>query len=62
MPVPATFDTLAVIGNGIIGHGVAQVYAVASKDVVLIGRSDESLARAVENMRASLADFTRTGW
>jgi 3-hydroxybutyryl-CoA dehydrogenase len=59
MPVPATFDTLAVIGNGIIGHGVAQVYAVAGKDVVLIGRSDESLARAIENIRASLADFTR---
>jgi 3-hydroxybutyryl-CoA dehydrogenase len=61
MPVPATFDTLAVIGNGIIGHGVAQVYAVAGKDVVLIGRSDESLARAIENIRASLADFTRHG-
>jgi 3-hydroxybutyryl-CoA dehydrogenase len=61
MPVPATFETLAVIGNGIIGHGVAQVYAVAGKDVVLIGRSDESLARAIENIRASLSDFTRHG-
>ena len=28
---------------------------------VLIGRSDESLARAIENIRASLADFTRHG-
>ena len=62
MPVPATFDTLAVIGNGIIGHGVAQVYAVAGKDVTLIGRGDESLARATENIRASLADFAGTGW
>ncbi len=33
MPVPTTFDRVAVIGNGIIGHGVAQVYAVAGKDV-----------------------------
>ena len=61
MPVPTTFDRVAVIGNGIIGHGVAQVYAVAGKTAVLIGRSDESLARAVENIRASLADFTRHG-
>jgi 3-hydroxybutyryl-CoA dehydrogenase len=61
MPVPTTFDTVAVIGNGIIGHGVAQVYAVAGKDAVLVGRNDESLARAVENIRASLADFTRHG-
>jgi 3-hydroxybutyryl-CoA dehydrogenase len=61
MPTPATFDRLAVIGNGIIGHGVAQVYAVAGKDVVMIGRSEDSLARARENIRASLADFTRHG-
>ena len=58
---PASFDTLAVIGNGIIGHGVSQVYAVAGKDVVLIGRSSESLERAIGNIRASLADFERHG-
>jgi 3-hydroxybutyryl-CoA dehydrogenase len=50
-----------VIGNGIIGHGVAQVYAVAGKNVVLIGRSPESLERAVGNIRSSLADFERHG-
>jgi 3-hydroxybutyryl-CoA dehydrogenase len=55
------FDTVAVIGNGIIGHGVSQVYAVAAKNVVLIGRSSESLARAIDNIRASLADFERHG-
>jgi 3-hydroxybutyryl-CoA dehydrogenase len=58
---PAVFDTLAVVGNGIIGHGVSQVYAVAGKDVVLIGRSQESLERALANIRASLADFERHG-
>jgi 3-hydroxybutyryl-CoA dehydrogenase len=61
MTVPAGLDTVAVIGNGIIGHGVSQVYAVAGKDVVMIGRSDESLARAIDNVRASLADFERHG-
>jgi 3-hydroxybutyryl-CoA dehydrogenase len=61
MSVPAGLATVAVIGNGIIGHGVSQVYAVAGKDVVMIGRSDESLARAIDNIRASLADFERHG-
>jgi 3-hydroxybutyryl-CoA dehydrogenase len=61
MATPAGFDTLAVIGNGIIGHGVSQVYAVAGKDVVLIGRSSASLERAIDNVRASLAEFERHG-
>jgi 3-hydroxybutyryl-CoA dehydrogenase len=55
--VPARFDTLAVIGNGIIGHGVAQVFAMAGKTVVLAGRSSDSLERAGKRIRASLDDF-----
>jgi threonine dehydrogenase-like Zn-dependent dehydrogenase len=31
--------TVAVIGNGIIGHGVAQVFGMAGIGVVMIGRS-----------------------
>jgi 3-hydroxybutyryl-CoA dehydrogenase len=55
--VPARFDTLAVIGNGIIGHGVAQVFAMAGKKVVLVGRASDSLERAGKRIRASLDDF-----
>lgn len=58
MITPASFRTLAMIGNGIIGHGVAQVFAVAGKRVRLIGRSEKSLARALDNIRSSLAQFT----
>jgi 3-hydroxybutyryl-CoA dehydrogenase len=61
MSAPAGFETLAVIGNGIIGHGVTQVYAVAGKDVIMIGRSEASLAAAIGNIRSSLADFERHG-
>jgi 3-hydroxybutyryl-CoA dehydrogenase len=61
MATPARLDTVAVIGNGIIGHGVAQMYALAGKQVHLIGRSDASLDRAIERIRASLADFERHG-
>ena len=61
MTVPGSLKTVAVIGNGIIGHGVAQVFATAGFDVVLVGRSDESLARAVENVRTSLVAFEQHG-
>ena len=59
--VPASFGRLAVIGNGIIGHGVTQVFATAGIPVTMIGRSRDSLAKALERMRASLADFVAHG-
>jgi 3-hydroxybutyryl-CoA dehydrogenase len=48
---------IAVIGNGIIGHGVAQVFAAAGHPVTMIGRNEASLAAAVDKIRASLAEF-----
>ncbi len=53
--------TVAVIGNGVMGHGIAQVFAVARKHVLLIGRSAESLGRARDRIRSSLDDFTGHG-
>ena len=50
--VPSRFETLAVIGNGIMGHGVAQVFATAGKKVVPVGRARDSLERALERIRA----------
>ena len=61
MPVPDRLATVAVIGNGIIGHGVAQVFAAAGVDVVLVGRSDMSLVRAIEKIATSLQEFVRHG-
>jgi 3-hydroxybutyryl-CoA dehydrogenase len=49
--------TIAVIGNGIIGHGVAQVFAAGGWTVRLIGRRAESLTAARGKIRASLAQF-----
>jgi 3-hydroxybutyryl-CoA dehydrogenase len=54
---PATLETVAVIGNGIIGHGIAQVFAASGKAVVMIGRDQASLARAMERIASSLAAF-----
>lgn len=57
MATPTHLQTLAVIGNGIIGHGIAQVFAAAGINVRLIGKSDASLAAALGKIRASLDQF-----
>ena len=37
---------VAVVGNGTMGNGIAQTFAVAGHDVIIKGRSDASLAKA----------------
>ena len=54
-------ETVAVIGNGIIGHGIAQVFAMAGKRVRMIGRDEASLGRAMDRIGVSLGDFARHG-
>ena len=61
MTTPARLETIAVVGNGIIGHGIAQVFAMSGKQVLLIGRRNESLARAIDNIRKSLEQFQSHG-
>ncbi|UVK54600.1 3-hydroxyacyl-CoA dehydrogenase family protein [Mesorhizobium sp. AR02] len=51
----------AVIGNGVIGHGIAEVLAKAGWSVRLIGRSKDSLARSQELIGQSLAEFVDAG-
>jgi 3-hydroxybutyryl-CoA dehydrogenase len=52
---------VAVIGNGLIGHGVAQVFATAGTTVRLIGRRPASLDAAMDRIRESLARFVVHG-
>jgi len=52
---------IAVIGNGIIGHGVAEVFARAQHDVVLIGRDESSLNTALDKIAASVEEFVAWG-
>ncbi len=46
--------TVAVIGAGTMGHGIAQVCAVAGCDVLLQDVSEEALERGLAGVRASL--------
>jgi 3-hydroxybutyryl-CoA dehydrogenase len=52
---------VAVIGNGIMGHGIAEVFATAGHDVVLIGRNHESLDVAIAKIAASVDEFVARG-
>ena len=43
---PGPLETVAVIGNGIIGHGIAQIFAAAGTKVVMIGREPRTRSTA----------------
>ena len=58
---PGQLETVAVVGNGIIGHGIAQIFAAAGSRVVMIGRNQDSLDRAMKKIAASLDDFAAHG-
>jgi 3-hydroxybutyryl-CoA dehydrogenase len=47
-------DHIAVIGAGLMGHGIAQVFAVRGHRVFLSDVSDDILAKAIENIRRNL--------
>jgi 3-hydroxybutyryl-CoA dehydrogenase len=54
-------ERIAVIGAGMMGHGLAQVFAARGHEVALADVSDEILARAVENVRANLRLLSDNG-
>ncbi|KRZ08605.1 putative 3-hydroxyacyl-CoA dehydrogenase [Trichinella zimbabwensis] len=47
-------STVAVIGSGIMGSGIAQVSATAGFHVSIVDQSDEILNKAKKNIEASL--------
>jgi len=53
--------TLAVVGAGLMGSGIAQVAAVAGHEVVLRDVTEEALTRAREGISRSLARFVSKG-
>jgi len=61
MSTPKKLKTVAVIGNGIIGHGMAEVFAASGLKVRLIGRSGPSLANALKRIEASRESFRKNG-
>lgn len=52
---------IAVIGNGTMGRGIAQVFARAGHEVLLKGRSEASLTKARGAVEKSLARMVEKG-
>ncbi len=54
-------QTIAILGAGLMGHGIAQVFAGAGHPVRLHDQDPEALASALERIRANLAPFLELG-
>lgn len=52
---------VAIVGNGLMGQGISQVFARAGKRVTLIGRNPESLAKAMTVIRRNIDAFIERG-
>lgn len=57
----ADVKKIAIIGGGTMGHGCAMVFASAGYPVGLYSRKAETLAKAVEGMRADLTFLAERG-
>jgi 3-hydroxybutyryl-CoA dehydrogenase len=54
-------ETVAVVGAGLMGSGIAQVAAVAGHDVVLRDVTEDALARGMAAIESSYARFVGKG-
>jgi 3-hydroxybutyryl-CoA dehydrogenase len=54
-------EHIAIIGAGIMGHGIAQIFASHGHWVFLLDVNEEILAKAVENIRANLTLLAKNG-
>ena len=57
----ASVETIAVIGAGTMGHGIAQVAAASGFRVLLSDVDREALARGVQSIEKNLAKGIQLG-
>jgi 3-hydroxybutyryl-CoA dehydrogenase len=53
---------VAVVGAGLMGHGIAQEFALAGYEVHINDLTEEKLEGALANIRANLDKHTELGW
>ncbi len=58
---PEDIKTILVVGAGVMGHGIAQVFAMNGYRVRLVDIKEEFLKRALERIRASLGKLASKG-
>ena len=54
-------QSIAIVGNGLMGQGIAQVFARKGREVAIIGRNEESLTRARAAIESNFAAFVERG-
>lgn len=54
VPDPGSVDDVTVIGAGTMGHGIAQVFAMAGFDTTLVDVDEEILSNAIGKIEGSL--------
>ena len=52
---------MAVIGTGLMGHGIAQAFAMRGYEVNLLSRRNESLRKALQEIEWSITKFVEKG-
>jgi 3-hydroxybutyryl-CoA dehydrogenase len=57
----ADITKIAVIGAGLMGHGLAQIFALSGRDTALVDLSQELLDTALTNVRANLTLMAEKG-
>lgn len=54
-------EKVAVIGSGLMGHGIAQIFACAGHEAIVIDPSTESLSTVHDRVRGNLATMMEHG-
>ena len=52
---------ISVIGSGMMGHGIAQVFAAQNYNVTLLDVQQDLLSKAIENIRSNLTFLAKRG-
>ncbi len=54
-------ENIAIIGAGLMGHGIAQIFALHGHPVTLMDLQDDLLSHAIENIHANLSLMAQKG-
>lgn len=54
-------ERVAVIGAGMMGHGLVQIFAAKGHDVMLNDVNDDLLSKALANVRTNMAFLSDNG-
>jgi 3-hydroxybutyryl-CoA dehydrogenase len=54
-------ENISIIGSGMMGHGIAQVFATQNYKVTLLDIQQDLLTQAIENIRSNLAFLAQRG-